>query len=142
MLYICNAFSLNMLPGWLCSATDEDGDRYEHNFGLAIQPITLKEAKALIEGTPDQWILSAVGHADTAGLFSVLLGREIPSNRINVELDASGESMLLVGQLTGPRLPEGATELPAGAKINWLLVTIDDDCGDRSLHQEWMKSWG
>lgn len=28
----------------------------------------------------------------------------------------------LIGQYIGPRLPEGATELPAGATIEWWLV--------------------
>jgi hypothetical protein len=32
--------------------------------------------------------------------------------------------MVLVGQVTGGRLPEGATTLPAGVTIQWLLVTL------------------
>jgi hypothetical protein len=32
---------------------------------------------------------------------------------------------MLVAQYTGPRLPEGATTLPPGAKIRFILVLIE-----------------
>ena len=64
---------------------------------------------------------SAVGHPDTAAVFGLQLGVEVPSVRSTVSL--KGETVL-VGQYRGPRLPEGAKELPIGATIQWLLVTV------------------
>lgn len=63
---------------------------------------------------------SAIGHADTARIVSGMLGVELPANRQSVKL-ARGEKMI-VAQYTGPRLPEGATALPAGAEIEFVLV--------------------
>jgi len=65
-------------------------------------------------------IVSAVGHADTAALFSVLLGRAVPQNRVSVKV--ASDVILLVGQYVGPRLPEGATTLPEGAVVEWWVV--------------------
>jgi hypothetical protein len=65
---------------------------------------------------------SAVGHADTAAVFSSLLGVPVPMERRTVTLQP-GETAL-VGQYSGPRLPEGATTLPEEATITWLLVTV------------------
>lgn len=66
---------------------------------------------------------SAIGHADTARIISNMLGIELPSNRINVKL-LHGEKMI-VAQYSGPRLPEGATTLPEGAKIEFVLVEME-----------------
>ena len=66
---------------------------------------------------------SAVGHADTARVFAAALERPVEANRVTVAL-ARGERAL-VGQYVGPRLPEGATALPEGARIDWLLVTVE-----------------
>lgn len=52
----------------------------------------------------------------------VHLGHPVPMNRVNVQLHP-GDSAL-VGQYTGPRLPEGATQLPEGARILWLRVDV------------------
>ena len=68
-----------------------------------------------------EWV-SAVGHADTAQVFSTILGREIPVNRMNVTL--AENDVLIIGQITGGRLPEGSTTLPAGIKIKWFRVTL------------------
>jgi hypothetical protein len=65
-------------------------------------------------------IISAVGHADTAAVFSSILDRAIEPNRISVKL--TRDDMAIVGQYVGPRLPEGATTLPEGAAIEWWLV--------------------
>lgn len=68
--------------------------------------------------------VSAVGHADTAALFSKELGVSVPVNRITVEFDS--DTTLVVGQYKGPRLPEGCSELPDGATIEWWLVNAID----------------
>jgi hypothetical protein len=65
---------------------------------------------------------SFVGHADTAALLSRLLEAEVPMRRESVTL-ATGEAVI-VAQYTGPRLPEGAKELPVGAEVKWLKVTM------------------
>lgn len=75
----------------------------------------------------DEYVLdsafeSAIGHADTARIVSGMLGVELPANRVNVKL-AKGEKMI-VAQYSGPRLPEGATTLPDGAKIEFVLVDV------------------
>ena len=65
-------------------------------------------------------VRSIIGHENTAAVFSSLLGIDLPMNRESVQL--TDKQMLLVGQYSGPRLPEGATELPEGASIRWWLV--------------------
>lgn len=113
MLYISNAFSLAMLPDWRLS--DEETS-------LTIQPIAEYGVIGDAIGRHGGFV-SAVGHADTAAVFSHLLDEEISLNRINVTLAEDDE--LLVGQLVGGRLPEGTTTLPAGFSIRWLLVKIN-----------------
>ena len=120
MIYICNSFSLSMLPAW----------RREDvvSTGLVIQSMTDgKGFLAAMERLGDV-VVSAVGHADTAALFSTLLGRKVEMNRISVSL--GGDDVVLVGQLSGPRPPEGATTLPAGAEIQWLAVRLATEPGE------------
>ena len=104
---ITNAFSLNML--FLLNST--------------IHVIELDDAhcQRLLENW--QWE-SVVGHADTAAVFSSILGREVACNRATVSLEVG--DMLLVGQYKGPRLEEGTKTLPEGASIVWALVSIDN----------------
>ena len=101
---LLNAFSLNMLAEFPASAS--------------FREISLGEAREILAAGFD----SAVGHAETAAVFSEQLGIEVPCQRVTVTL-SKGESAL-VGQYRGPRLPEGATTLPEGATIRWYLVTI------------------
>ena len=67
-------------------------------------------------------LTSAVGHADTAGLFATLLGQDVPVNRVSVSLHPG--QVALVGQYIGPRLQEGATTLPEGARVAWVKVEV------------------
>ena len=101
---VCNAFSLNMLSALVAD--------------IKISEITLAEARGLLEAGVE----SCVDHADTASVFSEQLGVQIPAARATVTL-ADGE-MILVGQYSGPRLPEGATSLPEGANIKWIVVLV------------------
>lgn len=101
---LVNAFSPNMLP---------EGFSGRLNFEL----ISLDEAREL---APQ--VASAVGHADTATLFSAILDTPVEVFRMNVELMPN--MWLLLGQYRGPRLPEGATSLPEGASIAWYVVSI------------------
>lgn len=101
---ILNAFSPNMLSAFPAE--------------VQFREIPLNEAQAGLTAGFE----SAVGHADTAAVFSSQLGVEILVARINVSLNRG--DVVLVGQYRGPRLPEGATTLPAGATIQWLRVTV------------------
>jgi hypothetical protein len=65
---------------------------------------------------------SVIGHVDTAIIVSGLLGVALPMNRKSVKLDY-GESMI-IAQYYGPRLPEGATKLPDGAEIRFIMVEV------------------
>lgn len=79
--------------------------------------INLAQAKELAVDVP-----SAVGHTDTAAVFTTVLGLPVSTARVTVQLVAGDQ--VLVGQYSGPRLPEGATQLPEGATIKWVLVSI------------------
>lgn len=102
-IYIANAFSLNML---------EPAD-YEVSLKVLDGPP--------IVGSDVTW---AIGHADTSRIVAGQLEIEDPgAKRVNVELTPG--DLLFVAQYSGPRLTEGATELPEGAKIQWWLVEVD-----------------
>lgn len=110
MLYVCNAFSGNMVP---------------ENCVISKTKMELENLRALLARLkPDEEIISAVGHADTANVFSDILGFPIAHNRINVTL--SETDGVLVGQISTGRLPEGCTTLPEGVKINWFIYSWYD----------------
>jgi Domain of unknown function (DUF1874) len=104
MIKICNAFSLNMISALVAD--------------IKMIQITLAEAKEFLE----VGVESCVGHTDTAAVFSQQLEVNIPAARVTVEL-AHNET-IIVGQYSGPRLPEGATALPEGAAIKWYMVHV------------------
>lgn len=101
--YISNAFSLAMLSG--------------SYFRPEVYVTTEVEVRKLAEGAE-----SGVGHADTAALFSEILGIPVAFNRTNLSLEPG--DVLIVGQYKGPRLPEGATKLPPGASIVWWVCKL------------------
>lgn len=103
--FLCNAFSLNMLASL--------------NAQIRVQEITLGQAQVIAQG---DGLISAVGHADTAAVFGEVLCHPVPMNRTTVSLVAG--DAIMVGQYSGPRLPEGAAVLPEGASIKWALVII------------------
>jgi hypothetical protein len=102
--YLANAFSLNML---------DDCDGVQVRF----TKVRKDQLAAEVAELP-----SIVGHADTAALFTRLLGRPVEVARDSVRLKR-GE-YLIVGQYVGPRLAEGATSLPKGATVKWVRVDI------------------
>lgn len=115
-IFICNAFSLSMLDRNVQRRSPFDPlfrPRIPHP---EIDPIDF--LKLWEENGAE--IVSAVGHESTANIFSAVLDRPIPANRTSVKLD--DDSMALIGQYVGPRLPEGATTLPEGATIEWWVV--------------------
>ena len=105
---IANAFSLNML-NLEVGITD-----------LQIRPASPDVIRYEVEDAGGY--ASIVGHADTAAVFSSLLGLDVPCNRATFTLEEG--ATLFVGQYKGPRLPEGATTLPEGAKVEWAMVTL------------------
>lgn len=107
MLYVCNAFSLNMIN------PTENGGRMV----ATIQALSLDTTRHLLSF--GDW-KSFVGHADTAAVFSDELEIEVPMNRGN--LVVTREDELIVGQYNGPRLAEGTKVLPEGATIVWFSV--------------------
>jgi hypothetical protein len=118
-MYLVNAFSLNMLSG--------------DNLTVKVRKLTVDEAKRLL--APDGHLASdvvlAVGHADTARVIGALLSLpeadinrmvEVAQTRPTVKM--AGRDKALVAQYIGPRLPEGATKLPEGARIEFFLVEL------------------
>lgn len=103
--YVLNAFSFNMV------------DFAQGSVNVTATEVTSEQAAEMA-----QTAKSAVGHPDTARVFSAVLGQDVPANRASVSLTAG--DTVLVGQYRGPRLQEGATSLPGGATIQWLRVEM------------------
>lgn len=101
---VCNVFSLGMVRG---------------SGSLRWTELTSGQAGRILHGKE---IESYVGHADHARLMSSDVGFEIAHSRRQLALGPG--DVLLVGQYDGPRLPEGASSLPEGATIRWVLVTV------------------
>ena len=101
-ILITNAFSLNMLVSLKANIKTEE---------LSV-PQTIE---AIADGFE-----SGMGHSTE--LVSSILGMDIPQNRSNNKIQ-DGESVL-VAQYVGPRLPEGAIELPEGATLKFIKVTV------------------
>ena len=122
-LYVSNAFSLSMLDREEQSKALGKAEE-PRKFKLRVpRPATLDECIGLIyQGHMhgDRNIVSAIGHADTAVLFSNMLEFDLPPQRASIQL--APQDVLIVGQYMGPRLPEGCTKLPEGADIQWWLV--------------------
>lgn len=118
---LANAFSLNMLPDTFGNVSITRSDVAQVRYVLSLDRLTGSN------------FVSAIGHADTATLLAERLGltqadlrpdgpADGPWPRPTVKM-ADGD-ILAVGQYVGPRLPEGATSLPDGARIDWFLVTL------------------
>jgi len=116
--YISNAFSLQMVAG---------------NATIRTKKVNLPAiARRLINP------VSVVGHADTARVFEALLGIPIAQNRQSITL--TDKDTLYIGQISGGRLPEGATTLPKNFKITWLCVRLDAE--PKPLERHWIKGDG
>lgn len=105
MKYLGNAFSLQMLS-------------LEGESLVSVKTLTKEEFKKELKGD----FVSAVGHADTAQVLADELGLKIETNRISINLKKG--DVLLVAQLVGGRLPEGATTLPEGFTFKYLKVEL------------------
>lgn len=114
MLYITNAFSLNMLTAFPALPL--------------IREVDLNHVKAaVVDGASSlkAGVVPAIGHADTAAIVDGLLGLVGPGttfNRVSVTLTPG--DVLYVAQYRGPRLPEGTTKLPDGARIDFFQIDL------------------
>ena len=106
MKYISNAFSIQMITGLLM----EGGVNV--SFTEISNLAEIKEAETV----------SAVGHPDTAAVISDLLGKEVPANRISINLEKG--DILYVAQIIGGRLPEGCKTLPEDFSLKFYKVEI------------------
>ena len=102
-MLLLNAFSINMFNPSSCFPIFRE-----------IQVDEVKNAS----------LVSAIGHADTAVVLSNILERNIPVNRVSVTLNPGDKA--IVAQYIGPRLPEGATQLPEGAMIKFYHLKMVD----------------
>lgn len=100
MTYIANAFSAQMLSSFPMTVTFEE---------VAPQDVPVDA-------------ISCVGHPDTANVVSDILGRQIEMRRVNIRLNKG--DIVYLAQITGGRLPEGATTLPAGYQLVFLKGTL------------------
>ena len=107
MLYLANAFSLQMLKNLRTT---------QH---LEVTPITKEMAK---EALKNNTFVSCIGHVDTANVLTEVLGLTIEMNRVNVSL--SKDDTLIVAQLVGGRLPEGCVTLPEGFEFKFIVVNL------------------
>jgi hypothetical protein len=106
MDYVSNAFSLNMLEN-KCARIDT------HN-------LFDREAAAYCKNA-----YSVVGHESTAAVISNTLGVDVPFRRESLVLYP--EDRLLVAQYLGPRLEEGATVLPEGASLQFVILVYEEN---------------
>lgn len=106
MKYLANSFSMNM--------TDYDGF-------ILFRSRKIDPSEVAVDA------VSAIGHVDTARIVSTILGREVPAERKDVHLKEG--DILYVAQYKGPRLPEGATQLPEGAQLEFHEIAITSGCG-------------
>lgn len=88
MLYVANAFSISMLAN--------------NDVVARIREITLDDVKSIISNNSN--FTSCVGHQGTADVLSLLLGTNVPCNRVAIKLEQNDE--LIVFQLS-TRLEEG-----------------------------------
>ncbi len=88
-IYLSNAFSLGMV-----------NPSPEKPLTLRVRVLSLEEVRSLLK----EGFVSAVGHQGTAEVLSVLLGTNVPYNRMAIKLVPGDQ--LIVFQL-GVRLEEG-----------------------------------
>ena len=126
ILYVSNAFSLSMI--------DRESQKGTPRQQCVPVPVTLEQAQMIVRDAlarpTHETVVSAIGHADTARLISAALGIDLPMQRKSVRLirerpcgsNPGQRDRVLVAQYVGPRLPEGATQLPERSGIEWWIV--------------------
>lgn len=113
---LLNALSINFFAGEI---------QTNHGVMLSIIKIGTQQARQeLLQGFE-----SFIGHADLANILSQMLGMEVPVHRGQYQFEPG--DVIIVAQYVGPRLPEGATQLPDGAEIQFFRVVCL--CGLKTL---------
>jgi hypothetical protein len=107
MTYLSNAFSLNMI------GFTELGEAK-----VFVSRLALDAAREILAGV----FVSAVGHESTAAIIAADLGLPVRADRQSIKINPGDK--LVVAQYIGPRLPEGATVLPEGARLEYFLVEV------------------
>lgn len=113
---IMNAFSIQMI---LDLIGETDG---ENQVTVSFSPLSKEKAAAILD--LDGEVDSFIGHKETADIVSKMLGMEIPFQRRFAKL-VPGEAAI-IAQVRGGRLPEGATTLPEGMEIVFILVMVKE----------------
>lgn len=103
-VYLNNAFSLSMIEGSRAL--------------IEVRKITKDEVVSILGNS----FSNIIGHSDTANIVANDLG--IPNTAERKTISLGKGDILIVAQYIGPRLPEGTTKLPEGAKIEYFVVTI------------------
>lgn len=116
MLKLANAFSLNML------------NTEVETHVLVTKRISKEEAKELLKDGVENYkgFENYIGHKDIANVVSNELGLPVEMNEKRPNLMLNPVDLVIVAQYIGPRLPEGATELPPNARIEYFTVQIID----------------
>lgn len=107
MNYLSNAFSLQMVQAGATVYTRG----IDHTFFSE----AVKSGKSQLK--------SIIGHVDMANVLTEMLGFPVDQNRESIKL--TPKDRLYVAQITGGRLPEGATTLPEGFEIEFICVHIE-----------------
>ena len=107
MLTITNAFSINMIA-------------HHVDANVSFKRITTERVRDLVNASRP--VVGRCGHKDIATLVNKKLKADIAHERVDTKLEYN--DLLIVAQYRGPRLPEGATELPKDAVIEWYEVLI------------------
>lgn len=105
MVYLTDTFSLDMLPTLPCF--------------LKVQRLSVGQVREMLPQAR-----SMVGRLQMAALYSEVLGEEIQRRRDEPKPWLLVGDRVVVGEYRGPRLPEGAMELPKDASIHWQSVEV------------------
>ena len=129
-IYLCNAFSLSMLDrndqggalgGWTFAEPRIPAPVDREEVETAI--FAMRQGVLEVDGLKVDTFVNAIGHESTAVLIGkdlAGLGLDLHANRISVKLKRG--DLAIIAQYEGPRLPEGATELPEGAQFSYWSI--------------------
>ena len=117
--YVVNAVSLNML------AENAEGFRIvERHPEVEADQVYFSPEKGGMDWFHFGFSVPALGHLDTATVVAKKFGLKVEQLYGRVSHKCEPGDRILVFQYQGPRLPEGSTELPEGARIVAFLVEV------------------
>ena len=89
---------------------------------LKFRPISIAQAKRAVSSTNKQ-LVYAIGHQDISSIVCSHLGIDYEVNRCTIKFDKKDH--MIIAQYSGERLPEGSTQLPAGAQIKYWRLSFE-----------------